>query len=447
MTRICGTTGRAIALTGLVIFSFLLTSCGNEEGFTQIDAPTGFLRVVHAVSDAPVLQFIVDERPEANLRFSETSGFINTLPELPIEVRVVYFVDRQPVTVASTEITIKQNHDVTVIAAGTLDNPRLITTDNGLPEFDPEATTAEIQFVHGATKAPDALNFSTDQTDALTLSFGDTTELIDIPADTTTGFDVSDANDTSLWSASATMTASTRSLLLLIDYFGPGNGTVRLARISEGGTGNFASDHPSAIRIANMLPDRGPVDVMFGTTVLAQAISFGETGEFVNIPAGQHDVRVTLSGQPENAIYDDAYLISAGLFQTLTVTGLGENISSRLSPDDFRQVPIRLTLNVTHAAPSANPDSSTASLDFYLLEQGDTVDSRLPNAALSLLSTSTVFVLEGTYDMVITAQGTEDILFGPQRVDLVNDNLYRIFLTDTPGGGTPIQVVLEDDFQ
>ncbi|MBD3647193.1 MAG: DUF4397 domain-containing protein [Pseudomonadales bacterium] len=450
MRTLC-TSGRAIALTGIVIVSLLLTSCGKDEGFTEVNVPTGYLRVVHTISDAPSLQFIVDERPEVNLSYGESSGFINALPELPILVQVVYYQERQPVIVASMEVTIQQDHDFTIVASGTLDNPRLTTIDNPMPEFEAENTTAEIQFVHAASGTPDALTFSAGQSATTTLGPGDTGELVTLAGDSEVNLDVSDAAANSLWSTTTTLGPSTRTLLVLIDYFGPGGGDVRLIRVTGSGAGLFPSDYPSAIRVANMIPDRGALDVTLdGTITLADAIAFGNAGgdSYVNVPAGEHTIRVTLAGQPDNIIHEVSYLITGGNYRTLTMTGLADSISSRMSTDDhrWRQVQVRSMMNVTHASPSANPEHTSNAVDVYFLSGAETVAGRPPNAILGILDTSQLIMPEGTYDLVVTNQGSEDVLFGPQRIDFGPGGLYRIFLTDTTGGGTPMEIILSDGF-
>ncbi|NIQ93175.1 MAG: hypothetical protein GWN87_02380, partial [Desulfuromonadales bacterium] len=82
-----------------------------------------------------------------------------------------------------------------------------------------------------------------------------------------------------------------------------------------------------------------------------------------------------------------------------------------------------------------------------LLEPGDTVSDQSANARLFYLDTISLSFIGGARDLVLTPAGTEEIAFGPQRLDLTNGNLYQLFITDSAGGGLPIEVVLEDDFR
>ena len=53
---------------------------------------------------------------------------------------------------------------------------------------------------------------------------------------------------------------------------------------------------------------------------------------------------------------------------------------------------------------------------------------------------------QGTYDLIVTNAGTKEVVFGPLALELQNDRIYRFHLTDATGGGLPMQIVLEDDF-
>ncbi len=53
---------------------------------------------------------------------------------------------------------------------------------------------------------------------------------------------------------------------------------------------------------------------------------------------------------------------------------------------------------------------------------------------------------EGTYDLVLTTAGTNTIVFGPEQISVNNNSLYRIYFTDSAGGGEPVLTLPGDEF-
>ena len=65
------------------------------------------------------------------------------------------------------------------------------------------------------------------------------------------------------------------------------------------------------------------------------------------------------------------------------------------------------------------------------------------------LTPSSFFAIEfdpGSFDLVVTTNNTEDVLFGPQRLDFEANQIYELILTDAEGGGAPMQAIYLDGF-
>jgi len=54
-------------------------------------------------------------------------------------------------------------------------------------------------------------------------------------------------------------------------------------------------------------------------------------------------------------------------------------------------------------------------------------------------------VPQGDYDLVFTDQGNNEII--RTTLPAAESALYRIYLTDTPGGGLPIEFLFRGDLQ
>ena len=85
--------------------------------------------------------------------------------------------------------------------------------------------------------------------------------------------------------------------------------------------------------------------------------------------------------------------------------------------------------------------------DVYILLAGESVEDNLPAIpALTYPDHSFLRLPDGTYDIVFTDSGTNTIVLGPEILTFDPLGLYRIYLTDSAGGGEPLGIILGDDF-
>ncbi|MFT4852360.1 MAG: hypothetical protein ACI90G_001321 [Urechidicola sp.] len=456
-------TTRVFSLVALLSTLLGLAGCGTDEGFVEpIAVPTGFLRIVHTIPDAPRLATIVEGTNQSTLAFSESSPFSGVLPSLPREVSVIFAVNGIAQTLLTREVNIADGEDRSLILAGTLDSPVVIELINA-PQTTIANEFAELTIVHAANNYPAEVGFILVQdgnfgaaitsllgqfTPSLTLTpaLGDGYELIAVRALPAAGAAPTDADI--LWrSGTFSLPVNTRPLLVLMDYFGPGGQTVKINSISPQGTLSFAQENiPAAIRVVNTLPTQGPIDVFLNGSLFLANPAFGVVNDYKNTDfRGNGTFRVTPAGDPSTILLEISPTVSQGDFYALPIThATGDNTSlvTTLSLEDNRTIPSRMIITGVHTAPSA-----PALLDYYFLESGQTLDDANPTSFNNrLLSSSGFIVLPGDYDLVITETDSKTALFGPLSVNVVNNAIYRFFVIDAPGGGTPIQVVLTDDF-
>ena len=84
---------------------------------------------------------------------------------------------------------------------------------------------------------------------------------------------------------------------------------------------------------------------------------------------------------------------------------------------------------------------SAGTVDVYLATPGQPISDASPILANgALLSSSSVNLTPGSYDLFITRSGTTVQLFGPDRISVdAGARLQRVLL-DAAGGGGPLQV-------
>ncbi|MEX0941868.1 MAG: DUF4397 domain-containing protein [Pseudomonadales bacterium] len=439
--------------TLVAVFVLLLTACGKDEGFTSLSIPAAFLRVANAMPDSPQLNVLVNGRLVQRVNFGQSSTFIEVLPDLSLRFTVNYVQGGEVIPLITDEpLIIGIDHDATVIIAGTLANPRLVKLVN-----PPIGSTAvqdqlEVQIAHVAALSTEPVQFElkkgAELVQDMTLDFGEFTDLTQITGGDYTLTARSIESGSILWeSGDFSLAAGVRGLFILVDHFGPGDGGIQMLSVGEQFSSRFANENlPAAVRIANMTPDRGPLDVYVDDVLFAENLAFGSVTDYLDIPVGEFDLSVKPFGDASITISENADVaISSGNFHTIALTGLADVNNSQLYVDNTRRVSTRLLLSATNTAPSFT------NFDLYVMAQGSTVDTSSPRLVgltqLPSTNSSLTLTLEaGSYDLAITANGNKDILHGPTRIDVSNGGLYSLFITDSFGGGEPIEIVFADDF-
>ena len=455
-------TTKAFPLVALLTVLLGLAACGTDEGFIEpINVPTGFLRFVNTIPEAPQLANLIQSNNQATLNFSESSPFLTVLPSLSREYSVLYNADGELLTLLSRNLTVGINEQRSLILAGTLDSPVVIDISNA-PQTTNTDDFVELTIVHAANNYPAEVGFILVKdgnfgaaitsllgqfTPSLTLNpaLGTGYELLAVSTLPAAGAAPVDANI--LWRSGVfDFPVNSRPLLVLMDYFGPGSQTVKVNSISPQGTLSFGLENtPTAVRVVNTIPDQGPIDVYLNDELLLANPAFGVVNDYeITDISGIGTFRITPAGDPETVLLEIAPIVTKGLFYSLAISGLASDASYAMGlfPEDNRTIPSRLVLSGVNASPSA-----PALLDYYLLESGQTLDGINPRTFNNtLLSTSSIVALPGAYDLVITESGANTALVGPLPINITNNAVYRFFVTDAPGGGTPSQVIFTDDF-
>ena len=113
----------------------LIIGCGNESGFNEQDLriPSGFVRVVHAMPDAPRLVTKIQAQRLPSLNFGESTPYQPTIPEIERKLEISFFDGSSETTIATRAISVPNEHLFTVIIAGTMAAPEIIIFSNERP--------------------------------------------------------------------------------------------------------------------------------------------------------------------------------------------------------------------------------------------------------------------------------------------------------------------------
>ena len=425
-----------------------ISGCGSEEGFIPEPAPSGLLRVLNAIPDSPPLKLNYENQPLGFVEFGTSTPFTQVLPEVNRSLRVSFIDDRTEKPLVSSQVRIPLDNLLTAIIAGTMANPEILLIEDVPPVFEEGNTISELRFAHVATTTTSTVNFHLTDDDApagpatASVSNNTSSELLTIESTENALLRVFSSEALALFdSGTFVFSASTRPLLVLLDYFGPGSEQVRVVSVA-GATSNFPNEViTSSVRYGNMISDRTAVDMYLDGNLVADALLFGDVGNYQNLDAGDYTVTVTTANDIEDIITEQPFTAASGQFNTVIATGVGQTNNTLDSKDDLRRVPSRANVVFSNVAPAAG------TVDLYILTPGQTVSNILPTIQnLNLTNSEDIRVNPGTYDIVLTQGGTSTVIFGAEQINVSPNGLYRLYFTDSAGGGEPIQVILGDDF-
>jgi hypothetical protein len=446
------------------IVSLLLAGClAGCEGANDEIPPgdpiprQGSIRVVNAIPDAPRVTVLLFANAFADLDFGEASPLTKQLVGI-YTMRFVYVnPDGDAIQVFPAErIELTQEDEVNFVLAGTWAQPQLLRFENIEIDFGVVARNdADVQVVHAATDSGAVDVYLTEAGADLataaplgTFAFGAVGDLVRVDAATNRQLRVTTAGTTNVLfdSGPFEISAFTRLVFLVRDYFGPGAATLRVTPVTAGGNVIFPSEPlQSSLRFANLVADAPSTDLYFVDTtpppVFAGA-AFGTMTTRQLFAPGRRDVKLTLAGSVTPFVAEGATTLVSGTYQTLFAGGLDGNDSAAFTTviDDIRPIATETRLRLDHAAAAAGP------VDVYILSPGEPITNATPEfASFGLNGRRVASLLAGTYDVTITRAGSKVSLAGPESVTVELGGVYTLALTDTAGGGAPVVLRRFDD--
>ncbi len=403
------------------------------------------------MSDSPSLNVEYGNQPIGTVNFSESTSFVGVLPQVTRAVRVSVREDGKLREIISRDAEIEIDNFLTVVITGSLASPVLILIPEPPPDIAEDATTSELRIVNASNSLESALRF---ELSAANLGGINPLPILDrngvsgnitVEAADDYRLQVFDtATDQLLWDSGIfNIVGASRALFVLLDHFGPAGNPVRMVSVSAEDIARFPGESlTSAIRLVNVVTDRSAVDFYIDGNRSASGVLFGDIGNYLNLSPGEHTLTITGPDDSEDILLESTFETASGEYQTIVGVGdAGSEYSALVSLDALRRVGTRAILAVSNVAPAGGTS------DVYVLSPGGSVENTAPNiSALGFPGNTTLQLVEGTYDLVLTQRASQEIIFGPMQISLDSGGLYRVYVTDSPGGGKPLQAILGDDF-
>lgn len=438
-------------------------SSSSSRPLQQAPQPVfGIYEVIHASSDAPLVNATVDgNETVTDLDFAQGAVRRAEVGTVSLEVLGQVAGAGTPTVIGPADLTIAENVRVTAIAIGPVAaiEPLVLTQD--VSALIPGET--QVRVVHAASDAPMVdVYVSAPGTDITTEAPLGTFEFRGVlgPVSVPAGMyqlTVTVAGDPTMivFQNDAELPPDQDVIVAAANNTGPGDAPITLVvsavdptNLNTTGinTANLLdADTPSLVRVVHASPDAPPVDVIanddFGMPAVA-ALSFPDFTDYLTLTPGPINVKVVPTGTMAPVVIDEDLTLDAGVSYTVIATDVLASIVPTVLVDDLRRVATEARVRIFHGSPTAGE------VDIYVVAPGTDITDETPAFTAVPLGADTGYVplAAGDYDVIVTPTGTKDAAIGPATITVAAGGIYTAAARDEIGGGTPLGLILYDDF-
>lgn len=451
----------------VAISTLLLSGCGNSDsGFTAEDFEPQFadLQFVNLMADSFSITVQVDESDDidgtfavdSQLGFRDSTALQSLVVPVDYEYSVFFVDDENETTYIVDEVSLELIDDdqIVFLYTGSLGSP----TEHIVRFIDPEIGTeigddqVEVWFANTASFDEDVELYLTSPTTSIEQTFP---IAVLSPGEQSTAVIINERDEYRLRATAAlsgellfdstefNLAGATRNLFAIVDHFGPiddqyeSGAQLDVRLVNPSGSVSLIDDEAqSEARIVNLVPNE-VIDTYAGSTSgdpLFANVSHQDVTPYVRIDSGEFNLNITPQGVKDEFIFERTLTISPGTFNTFIFTARENDDDDEDEPDlqyditsntlESRAIFNQVVVSVV------NSGQINSQLDFYLLSAGQPIDDVEPLGTL-LTGQLNGFVAEpGVYDVAITAAGDSTIIFGPDRLELVQGIAYSLIVVE-----------------
>lgn len=420
---------RKIAIFAAIPLMISLTACSDDDNnpITPITENAN-VRVIHASYDAPAVDIAInDAKAISNLAYPISSGYAE-LNAGPINVKVTPAGASTPVVI-DADLTLEENKDYTVFAAGSLANIEPIVVEDSR---ETNSSKARIRFAHFSPDAP-AVDIKLNDGNGATVfgdaAFKNVTSYAEVDAGSYIfAVTPAGANDVVVRfnpipvENGKVYTVVAHGTLDANDNF---PFSVRVFIDNDGGDG---SADLSVLQLAKVLvvhasPDAPGVDLLVDDQLAGANLEFSKNTGYLEVPAGTRNVKVNVSNTTTTVIEANLDLLTDGAYTVFAIDSVS-NISALVLQDDL-------------TAPAAG---NAHARFVHLSPNAPAVDITLTDGTVVFGNTAftenTAFtpLLATTYDLQVRLAGTNTVVLSLPGITLENGKIYTVFAKGFVGG-------------
>ncbi len=180
----------------------------------------------------------------------------------------------------------------------------------------------------------------------------------------------------------------------------------------------FAQSGTAKVRVVHASPDAPAVDVYLDGNKVLTNVPFFTASDYLDVPAGRHDIQVTPTGDPNTAGIDaKGVTVEAGKAYTIAATGKLADIKPTILSDNLAAPAAgKAHVRVIHFSPDA------PAVDIKVAG-GPTLISNLAFPKDS----GYLPVDAGSYDLQVTPAGKSDVVLDLKGTKLEAGKIYDVF--------------------
>lgn len=187
-------------------------------------------------------------------------------------------------------------------------------------------------------------------------------------------------------------------------------------------SGVMADSHTAKVRVVHASPDAPPVDVYVNGELTLEEVPFKASSDYLEVPAGTHDVEVFASGTEYAAgegVLQADLAVEAGQAYTVAAANVLESIEFVVAEDSMEVTEGMAKVRIGHLSPDA------PAVDVGLIG-GDALFSGLEFPTI----TDYAELEAGTYDLEIRLPDGTQVL-ALEGTELAADTVYSVFAVNT----------------
>lgn len=442
----------------LVTLAGCSSSSGPDNTATPLPPPVqgeASVQILHASPDAPAVNVAVGTTVLEGVDYKTGTGIL-TLPSntYPISVDGI-LPDGTATVIGPVNVTFAPDTRYSVLAVGDVANISALVLEQ--PDTPVPAGSTRLRVVHGAPMAPAVDVYLTAPDADLnasaavgTFAFGGDLGPVDVPAGEYQ-IRVAVAGSTeeiAFDSGPIALEDGGNLLVTAVENTLTGTNPVNLViQDGAGSTELLSVGTPADVRVVHDSPDAPNVDVIVNDNFaqpLVSDLAYPNFTPFVNVAPDTYNVKVVDSATQTVAVIDVDLTLMAGVrYDVLAVdTFAGSNIEALLAIDDFRRIATESKVRIIHGSPSAGP------VDIYVTAPQTDINTVEPTLTNIPFKANTGFLsLEpGDYEVTVTGTGSKMPAIGPAPITIEAGGVYTAIARDAEGGGTPLGLILMDDF-
>jgi hypothetical protein len=204
---------------------------------------------------------------------------------------------------------------------------------------------------------------------------------------------------------------------------------------------NTGPEGEARVRVVHASPDAPDVDVLLDDAVVLSDVPYLAASDYLEAPAGEHNVKVNAAGTTTTVIDEDVTLDDGADY-----TVIASDLVAALTPivlEDDNSAPAagNARVRAIHGAPSA------PAVDIYVTAPGADLEEETP--VLTGVEFGDVAdyveVPAGDYQVRVTPAGTKIVAIDSGTLTLVSGQVRTAIAVDAPGGGAPFDLLVLAD--